>query len=114
MAPSAGAPSGGTSGGGAATSGALAVGCEVQIHSLTSATEHNGFHGHLIRFDSEKGRWDVSITIGQKGKVLALKPANLSLLEPPKEANAEKAAAEKAAADAKVVILANIRQCLCV
>ena len=30
------------------------------------------------------------------------------------EAAAEKAAAEKAAADAKVVILANIRQCLCV
>ena len=59
--------------------GALAVGCEVQIHSLTSATEHNGSRGHLIRFDAEKGRWDVCITIGQKGKVLALKPANLSL-----------------------------------
>ena len=80
MVPSAEAPSGGASGRGAGTSGALAVGCEVQIHSLISATEHNGSRGHLIRFDSEKGRWDVSI-VGQKGQVLALKPANLSLLD---------------------------------
>ncbi len=79
MVPSAGAPSGGASGRGG-SSGALAVGCEVQIHSLISATEHNGSRGHLIHFDSEKGRWDVSI-VGQKGQVLALKPANLSLLD---------------------------------
>jgi hypothetical protein len=113
---SAGAPSGGASGGGAGTSGALAVGCEVQIHSLLSATEHNGSRGHLIRFDSEKGRWDVSITIGQKGQVLALKPANLSLHATPKKNKAavEKAAAEKAADDAKVAILTNIRHCFCV
>jgi hypothetical protein len=75
----------------------------------------------LIRFDSEKGRWDVSITNGQKDQVLALKPANLSLHETQKMTKAavekaapEKAAARKAAADAKVVILANIRPCLCV
>ena len=85
VAPSAGSPSGGASGGGAGTSGALAVGCEVQIHSLTSATELNGSRGHLLGFDAEKGRWDVSITIGQKGQVLALKPANLSLLDKGKD-----------------------------
>jgi hypothetical protein len=60
----------------------------------------------LIRFDSEKGCWDVSITIGQKGQVLALKPASLSLHATLKKNNAavEKAAAEKVAADAKVAI----------
>jgi hypothetical protein len=53
------------------------VGVEVQIHSLTSATEHNGSRGELVRFDSGKGRWDVRIGIGQNGRVLALKPDNL-------------------------------------
>jgi hypothetical protein len=56
---------------------ALHVGAEVQIHSLTGATEHNGSRGELLRFDSEKGRWDVRIGIGQKGRVLALKPDNM-------------------------------------
>ena len=56
---------------------ALNVGVEVQIHSLTGATEHNGSRGELLRFDSEKGRWDVRIGIGQNGRVLALKPDNL-------------------------------------
>ena len=55
----------------------LHPGAEVQVHSLTGATEHNGARGELVRFDSEKGRWDVRITIGHKGRVLALKPDNL-------------------------------------
>ena len=53
--------------------------CEVQIHSLTSATEHNGSRGQLKRFDFENGRWEVSINVGQP--VLSVKPANLSLLD---------------------------------
>ena len=60
----------------------LAVGAEVQIHSLTSeaALHYNEFRGELLRFDLERGRWDVRITTAEadcKGKVLALKPANL-------------------------------------
>lgn len=55
----------------------LDVGADVQIHSLTGSTEHNGSRGQLVRFDEDTGRWDVCITIGQRGRVLALKPANL-------------------------------------
>ena len=57
--------------------------CEVQIHSLTSATEHNGSRGQLKRFDFENGRWEVSINVGQP--VLSVKPANLSLLDKGKD-----------------------------
>ena len=58
----------------------LHVGSDVQIHSLACGTEHNGSRGKLLRFDLDKGRWDVAITIGLAGKVLALRPANLSLV----------------------------------
>lgn len=55
----------------------LAVGAEVQIHGLSSSMGHNGSRGCLLRYAEEKGRWEVRITIGERGKVLLLKPENL-------------------------------------
>jgi hypothetical protein len=55
----------------------LAVGAEVQIHGLSGSMEHNGSRGHLLCYDEEKGRWEVQITVGERGKILLLKPANL-------------------------------------
>jgi hypothetical protein len=60
--------------------GGLAVGAEVQIHGLTGSMEHNGSRGHLLRHDAEKGRWEVQITIGERGRVLLLKPVNLQVV----------------------------------
>jgi hypothetical protein len=60
----------------------LEVGGEVEIHSLTGSAEHNGERGVLKRFDQKRGRWDVCITTGlirHTGKLLALKPQNLTL-----------------------------------
>ena len=59
--------------------GRLAVGAEVQIHGLTGSMEHNGSRGHLLRHDEEKGRWEVQLTIGERGRVMLLKPANLQV-----------------------------------
>jgi len=41
----------------------LHVGPDVSIHSLSDGTEHNGSRGQLLRFDLDKGRCDVAITV---------------------------------------------------
>ena len=51
----------------------------MSIHGLTASPEHNGMQGKLETFDSDKGRWGVRLK--SNGKLLGLKPANLSLVQ---------------------------------
>ena len=58
----------------------LKEGSAVEIHSLRSAPQHNGERGEVVRFSGDNGRWEVRLT--GSGKVLALKPGNLTPLAP--------------------------------
>ena len=56
----------------------LTEGTAVEVHSLRSSPQHNGKHGEVVRFNTTSGRWEVRLT--SSGKVLALKPDNLTPL----------------------------------
>jgi len=49
------------------------MGAMVRMHSLQSATEHNGLMGEIV--DSTKDRWGIRTVTGC---VLSLKPSNLT------------------------------------
>ena len=57
--------------------GVLQVGAFVRIHSLQAKQQHNGVYGEIVSaFDASKMRWGVRLKTD--GRVLALKPANLT------------------------------------
>jgi hypothetical protein len=69
----------------AATSGGgLAIGATVEIHGLQAVPEHNGVHGNIETWDQDKGRWGVRLK--STGKLLGLKPANLTPVQGPTDA----------------------------
>ena len=68
---------------------AVSVGLEVEVGGLVGAAEHNGKRGVVVRgADPATGRYRVRLNAseasgsgGRAAKPLALKPANLRLLE---------------------------------
>jgi len=64
----------------AAAKNKLEIGMKVQVHSLLSQ-EFNGVYGKLVRFNVQRGRWDVYLNVGGsfKSQMRAFKSANLKL-----------------------------------
>ena len=55
-----------------------AQGGKVMIHGLQGATQFNYKWGHLKRFDTHMGRWEVTLTSAVGGQdTILCKPANL-------------------------------------
>ena len=52
----------------------LSAGVRVRLHSLQAAAQHNGVDGHLLEWNSSKGRWLVKLSTGQE---LSVRPANV-------------------------------------
>jgi len=73
--------------------GLLEMGAMVRMHSLQSATEHNGLMGEIVERDATKDRWGIRTVTG---RVLSLKPSNLTRVG--RAATAEYLKAPKSAA----------------
>mmetsp|Transcript_5429 Transcript_5429/g.14672 ORF Transcript_5429/g.14672 Transcript_5429/m.14672 type:complete len:365 (-) Transcript_5429:318-1412(-) len=56
---------------------ALPIGTSVTIRGLAQAKEHNGKMGKVLRFDEQKGRYDVELA-KESGTVLSLRPQSLT------------------------------------
>jgi len=72
---------------GAAAAANLAVGETVKLHSLQSSPEHNDALGELQQFDASTRRWEVKLVLS--GRVLSLRPANLTRAQLPLELDRE-------------------------
>jgi len=59
----------------------LLEGCTAKVIGLKGAPQHNGCHGVLRGFDSEKGRWGIKLA--SDGSVLGIKPDNLLFVRAP-------------------------------
>ena len=61
-----------------ATDASLKIGGTATVHSLRTATQHNGQHGTLLAYDDGVGRWQVQLSSGDRIRV---QPANLRALD---------------------------------
>ncbi|CAE7536656.1 Helz2, partial [Symbiodinium sp. KB8] len=64
---------------------ALVPGVKVEIQGLQSSPELNGKTGTIMTLANERGRWEVEVKKGSDARRLALKLANLSLVQVTKE-----------------------------
>ncbi|KAL1498800.1 hypothetical protein AB1Y20_014107 [Prymnesium parvum] len=91
----------------AADDAPLAVGARVRLHSLRSAAHQNGKQGVLMgRHDGDGARLKVRL---DSGEILALRPANVAVCQPPPQLAAMVAALERAGEHQKAALL---RECI--